>query len=109
MRHMALGALSAVMILDDDLFEPRRAGLIGFVAPDAMAAGGLVRRDVWVVAMLPAHAVAGLAGKRLVRIRRPLVQDVGVTFITRLLARQYGWPRRNKLHSLSAIPAVLTK
>ena len=87
MRRMAAGALCAVMILDDDLFEPRRAGRIGFVAPDAIAAGCLVGRNVRIDDMFPAYAVAGLAGKRLMRIRGKLVQDVGVTFFARLLAR----------------------
>jgi len=87
MRRMAVSALRAVMVLDDDLFEPRRAGRIGFVTPDAIAAGYLVRRNVRIIDMLPAYAVAGLAGKRLVRIRSKLVQDVGVTFFARLLAR----------------------
>src|ERR1017187_10130853 len=96
------------MIFYDDLLEPGRAGQIGFVTPDAVAAGGLVRQDVRVVGMLPAHAVAGLTGKRLVRVRGHLVQDVGVTFIARLLACQYGCPRRNLRQRIAAIPAVLT-
>ena len=73
MRHVAIGAFWPVMILDDDLLEPGRAGHIGFVTPDAVAAGGLDRQNVRVVGMLPAHTVAILAGKRLVRVRRQQV------------------------------------
>ena len=95
MGHVAFSAFWPVMILDDDLLEPGRAGQIGFVTPDAVAAGGLDGQDVRIVGVLPAHAMAILTGKRLVRIRRHLVQDVGVTFIARLLARKYRWPRCN--------------
>ena len=109
MGHVAFGAFRPVMILDDDLLEPGRAGHIGFMTPDAITAGGLVRQDVRVVGMRPAHAVASLAGKHFVRIRRQLVQDVGVTFIAGLLARKYRRPRRNLRQRISAIPAVLAK
>ena len=95
MRQVAFNALSAIMVLDDDLLEPRRAGRIGFVAPETIVAGCVDRRDVRVIGVLPTHAMAGLAGKRLVRIRSKLVQDVRVTFIARLLACKYGYPRRN--------------
>ena len=107
MRQMTFRAFWSVMIFDDDLLEPGRAGQIGFVTPDAMAAGGLDRQDVWIIAVLPAHAVAALAGKCLVRILRQLVQNVGVTFIARLFARKYGFPRRNLRQRISTIPAIL--
>ena len=95
MRQVAIGAFWPVMIFDDDLLEPGWPGHIGFVASDAMAAGGLDGQDIRVIAMLPAHAVARLARKGLVRIRRQVVQNVGVTLITRLLARKHGIARRD--------------
>jgi len=76
------------MVLDDDLLEPRRARWIGFVASQAIVAGCLIRRDFRVFDMLTAYAMAGLAGKRLVRVRRQFAHDIGVTFIARLLARK---------------------
>ena len=97
------------MIFDDDLFQPSRPGQIGLVTTDAMTAGGLDRQDVRIIAMVPAYAVASLAGKCLVRILRQLVQDVGVTFIARLLARKHGFPRRNLRQRISAIPAILAE
>src|SRR5208282_6257150 len=90
MGQVAIGAFRAVMILDDDLLEPGWTGQIGFVTPDAMAAGGFDGQDVRVVGVLPTHAVAVLARKRFVRIRREVVQDVGVTLITGFLARKQG-------------------
>ena len=109
MGHVTFSAIWPVMILDDNLLEPGRAGHVGFVTTDAVAAGCFDWQDVRVVGMLPAHAVAILAGKRLVRIRRHLVQDVGMTFIARLLASKYGWPRRNLRQRIAAIPSVLAK
>src|ERR1039457_359260 len=105
MRHVTFSAFWPVMIFDDDLLEPGRTRQIGFVAADAMAAGGLDRQDVRIISMFPAHAVATLAGKRLMFVRRQLVQDVGVTFIARLLPRKYRRPRRNLRQRIAAIPA----
>ncbi len=109
MRQVAFNALPTIMVLDDDLLEPRRAGRIGFVASEAIVAGCLIRRDFRVIGMLTAHTVAGLAGKRLVRIRSQLVQDVGVTFIARLLARKYGCPRRNLPQRITAVPTIFSE
>ena len=109
MRRVTISAIWPVMIFDDDLLEPGRAGQIRFMASNTMAAGGLDGQDVRVITMLPADAVASLTGKGLVCIRRQIVQDVGVTFITRLLARKYGWPRRNLRQRVAAIPAVFAK
>ena len=109
MWQVTFSAFWPVVIFDEDLLEPGRAGQIGFVAPDAVAAGGLVGQDVRVIAMLPAHAMARLTGKGLVRIRRQVVQNVGVAFITRLLARKHGIARRNQIQRISAIPAVFAK
>lgn len=53
--------------------------------------------------------MARLTGKGLVRIRRQVVQNVGVAFITRLLARKHGIARRNQIQRISAIPAVFAK
>ena len=109
MRQVAFSAFWPVMILDDDLLEPGRTRQIGLMTPDAMAPGGLDRQDVRIIAMLPAHAVATLAGKCFVRILRQVVQNVGVTFIARLLARKHGCACRNLRQRIAAIPAVLTK
>ena len=109
MRQVAFSAFWPVMIFDDDLLEPGRTRQIGFMAADAMAASGLDRQDIRIIGMLPAHAVATLAGKRLMFVRRQLVQDVGMTFIARLLARKNRRPRRNLRQRISAIPAVLSK
>ena len=109
MRHVAFCAIWPVMILDDDLLEPSRAGQIGLVTTDAVAACGFVRPDVRIVGVLPAHAVAILAGKRFVRVRRQLVQDVGMAFIARLLSRKHWRPRRNLRQGIATIPAIFTK
>jgi len=109
MRQVTFSAFGPVMIFDDDLLEPGRPGQIGFVAPDAVAAGGLVGQDIRVITMLLAHAMAALTGKGLVRIRCQVVQNVGVTFITRLLARKHGIARRNQIQRVSAIPAVFAE
>ena len=90
MGHVAFGAFGPVMIFDDDLFEPSRTSQVDLMATDAMAAGGLDRQDVRIVGVIPAHAVAALAGEGLVRILGQLVQDLGVTFIARLFAGKHG-------------------
>lgn len=106
---MTFRAFWSVMIFYDDLLEPGRTGQIGFVTTNAMTAGGLYRQDVRIIAVLPAHAVAAFAGKCLVRILRELVQNVGVTFIARLLARKNRFTRRNLRQRISAIPAILAE
>ena len=109
MGHVTFRAFRPVMIFDDDLLEPGWTRQIGFMAADAMAASGLDRQDVRIIGVLPAHTVATLAGKRLMFVRRQLVQDVGMTFIARLLARKYRRPRCNLRQRITAIPAVLSK
>jgi hypothetical protein len=109
MGHVTFGAFAAVMVPDDDLFEPLGPGGIGFVATDAMAAGQLDGQDIGIFRVFAAYAVAGFAGERLVFKPGEFLQFVGMTFIARLLARVNRRARTQFHQRFTPIPAKFSE
>ena len=101
--------LPRVMVFDRDLVKPRRAGWVGFMTANTMAARQFDRRDVRIIRMVAADPVAGFAGKSFVFPLGEVQEDLGVTFIARLFPGENWRVGRGFLQRRAAVEAEFSE
>jgi hypothetical protein len=109
MRHVALGAFTLVVFVDDNLFVPCRAGWIGLMAADALREGGFVELRIGISGMRICRPMAAFTGKSLMLVLGELQDDIRMAFVARLFAREADWAVGHLSQGRAAIPSIIAE